>query len=106
MPYYVITMFDDPSIAKRLGRSAVESGLAACVSIINGVKSIYRWKDNIEESQEVLCLFKTADDTMRDLEEFIKKEHPYELPEIVSIRMDRISDEYEKWLIDSCKSKQ
>ncbi|CAC11333.1 hypothetical protein [Thermoplasma acidophilum] len=41
----------------------MESGFTACISIITGVKSIYRWKNNIEENQEIMCFFKTAEDT-------------------------------------------
>lgn len=103
MPYYVITTFDDPEMAKKIGREAVEANLAACVSIIPALTSIYRWKGSIDENEEVMCLFKTVDEKVSDLEEFIRKEHTYEVPEIVSMKMDRISEDYRAWLVDSCR---
>ncbi|PYB69011.1 divalent-cation tolerance protein CutA [Thermoplasma sp. Kam2015] len=105
MPFYVITTFDSREKAADVGKNAVEAGFAACVSMIHGISSIYRWNGKIEESDEVMCVFKTSDERVAALEEFLRRNHNYEVPEIVAIRMDRVNQEYEKWIRESCNEK-
>ncbi|BAB60565.1 periplasmic divalent cation tolerance protein [CutA] [Thermoplasma volcanium GSS1] len=105
MPFYVITTFQNAEEARRIGMMALEKQMAACFSIIDNVKSTYWWRGNIEESSEVFCVFKTTDDNEPLLSQFIKEMHNYEVPEIASMKMDKINEEYNRWLNDSCRHK-
>jgi len=81
-------------------RSIIERKLAACVNIVN-VNSIYWWKDALEESDEVLLIFKTTRDRAGILKEVVMKEHPYEVPEFVQLNVADVSEAYLKWITDS-----
>jgi periplasmic divalent cation tolerance protein len=88
----------DNKTAKRIAHKLVGDRLAACVNIIPGIESIYTWQNKIESSQEYLLLIKTNQDTYVKLEAIIKKEHPYECPEIIALPIQDGSQEYLQWL--------
>jgi periplasmic divalent cation tolerance protein len=69
--------------AKRIARSIVEEKLAACVNILPGVESIYRWKGKIEEENECVLIAKTSDRNVSKVIKRIEEIHPYEVPDIV-----------------------
>src|SRR4051812_37588934 len=71
--------------AKRIASSLVEKKLAACVNLVTGVRSIYRWKDQIEENQEVLLVIKTSRALFDSVRNQIEKLHSYELPEVIAL---------------------
>jgi len=75
---------DRPS-ADRLAETLVQERLAACVSLLPGVGSVYRWEGRIERAEEVLLLAKTQASRMPDLVERLRALHPYELPEILAV---------------------
>lgn len=81
-------------------RSIIERNLAACVNIIK-LNSVYRWRGIIEESTEVLLIFKTRRDVAKMLKEIIMNEHPYEVPEIVELQVSDVNASYLKWIIES-----
>lgn len=78
----VQTSFPDRATAERIGRLAVETRLAACCNILGACRSIYRWRGEVEEADEVIVLFKTAPVRARRLVERLTALHPYELPAI------------------------
>jgi periplasmic divalent cation tolerance protein len=82
-----------------LARDLVERRLAACVNIIGGMRSIYRWKEKIDDETEQLLIIKTIEEKVDPLREALFASHPYEVPEFVVIRMDHLSDAYRVWLI-------
>ena len=86
-------------------RSIINRRLAACVNIVK-VNSIYWWKENIEESDEVLLIFKTTRDKAESLKEVVMREHPYEVPEFIEIEADKVGEAYLKWIIDSTSEKK
>lgn len=88
------------SIAEKL----IGDNLAACVNILPGLTSVYRWQDRIETEQESLLMIKTRRDAYPLAERCIQEAHPYELPEIVAVSLGHALPEYLKW-IDSCLSK-
>lgn len=88
--------------AKMIGRYLVEKRLAACANIFP-ISSIYRWKDNIEEAEEFVILAKTKSSRVKDIEKKVKEMHSYEVPCIVSFRMDEGSADYLKWIDGSVK---
>ena len=78
----VQTSFPDRETAERVGRIVVEAGLAACCNLTGPCRSIYRWRREVEEADEVLALFKTSNARVRRLIERLTALHPYELPAI------------------------
>ncbi len=92
--------------ADTLAETLVKSRLAACVNVIAGVKSIYRWKDGVEKDSEVLLIIKTMSEVWTALEAKIHEEHPYEVPEIVSFPIERGSEKYLGWLSECVTKKE
>ena len=87
--------------AEKIALKILEEKLAACVQINPGVTSYYRWKEKLERSEEVQISIKTTQEKWNALETRIKSLHSYELPEILSMRLDQLSSPYSDWLFDS-----
>jgi periplasmic divalent cation tolerance protein len=87
--------------ARPLARALVEQRLAACVNILAGMTSIYRWQGSISEDGEQLLVIKTVDDNLHDLREALVARHPYDVPEFVVLAVDSTSDAYGAWLLES-----
>lgn len=86
-----------------LARMLVNAGLAACVNVLKSVKSIYWWEGRVNEDVESLLVIKTESDRLEDLMNFVKKYHPYKVPEIISLNVVSGNPEYLKWVSDSVK---
>ncbi len=97
----IMTTTDSEAHATQLAKIALELKLAACVQIIPGVRSLYLWKDKIQDTREFLIYFKTDSRRADELMSKIKGEHKYETPEIISVSIDSIDQEYHKWLTAS-----
>jgi len=91
----------DKDTAEKIARLLVASQKAACVNILPGVTSIYAWKGQIESAEEHLLLVKAHKDQYPAIEAAVREHHPYELPEIVAVSIERGLPEYLHW-IDSC----
>lgn len=87
--------------ARALARTLVEEHLAACVNIIPGVTSIYRWQERVDEDGEQLLVIKTVDDNLHALREALLARHPYDVPEFVMLAIVSMSDDYGAWLLES-----
>jgi len=91
----------DPETARTLAERLVEERLAACVSLLPGVTSVYRWEDAIQQDTETQMLIKTSSVRVAELTARLRELHPYEVPEIIAIPiMEGLSD-YLSW-VDSC----
>lgn len=98
MAYIVVfTTFPDRKIARKVSRLLVEEKLAACVQCA-GIDSIYRWKGKVESAEEVLCIIKTKKSLFPSLCKRIRALHPYEVPEIVSVAVEGLSEPYRDWM--------
>jgi periplasmic divalent cation tolerance protein len=97
-PLLVITNLGDIHSARILARTLVERRLAACVNMLPGVQSVYRWRDAIEEEAEVMLLIKTTAGRYAELEQTLKALHPYELPEIVALPLGAGLPAYLEWI--------
>lgn len=84
--------------ATALARVLVEEGLAACVNVIPGVRSIYQWEGRICEEEEVLCLVKTRPAIFERVRDRILEVHSYDVPEVLAFAVDDGSPEYLAWL--------
>ena len=97
----VYAVFADADEAERIGRQMVEERLAACVNILPGVRSIYRWKGAVESADEVAAIFKTTDDLANALITRIAGLHSYDVPCIATWPIDKILAPYADWVEDS-----
>ncbi|MBV9762007.1 MAG: divalent-cation tolerance protein CutA [Acidobacteriaceae bacterium] len=81
----VLSTFSNEKDALRIGSALVEARLAACVNVLPTVRSIYRWKGEIEHSDESLLLIKTTRQVFPALRDRLKEMHSYQTPEIVAV---------------------
>jgi periplasmic divalent cation tolerance protein len=88
---------DAGSIAEAL----VSEQLAACVNIIPAIESVYRWEGKVSRDNEALLIVKTTNDCYPAIEPRVKELHSYTTPEVISLKIERGSAEYLKWLRDS-----
>jgi periplasmic divalent cation tolerance protein len=94
----VYAIFADRAEAERIGRSMVEQRLAACANILGEVHSIYRWKGEIEETNEVAAIFKTSEESADALITRITALHSYDVPCIATWPIDKILGSYADWV--------
>lgn len=99
----VLTTAGGREEAERLGRTVVEEGLAACVSLIPGVESIYRWKGEVESAAETMLVIKTGVNQVSALEARLHELHSYETPEFLILQVDAGSHPYLEWLAGSLR---
>jgi len=97
----VLATAPDARVAERLGRTLVQERLAACVNLLPGVRSIYRWKGELQEDSEVLLLVKTRKELLQALVHRLGDLHPYELPEVLALPVTGGSEPYLRWLRES-----
>lgn len=98
LPLVVLCTVPDEQTGQSLGRSLVERQLAACVNVVPGLTSIYRWKGKIEQDKEALLFIKTQPDRFEALSEAIQAEHPYEVPEILALSATAGLEAYCSWV--------
>jgi periplasmic divalent cation tolerance protein len=84
--------------AVEIARGLIEKRLAGCVNIVNQARSIYRWKDRIEESEEFLLLIKSNRAKLPELRSELERMHSYEVPEVVALAIVDGSEAYLSWL--------
>lgn len=89
--------------AEHIAHALVESQLAACVNILPGAHSVYRWQGKVESAQEVLLLIKTSAQYLERVQNAITALHSYELPEIMAVKVSGGSESYLGWLLGNLK---
>ncbi len=94
----VLTNLPDRASAERLADSLVEKRLAACVNILAPCRSVCRWKDAVQRDEEHPMLIKTTAECYAALETAIRAGHPYELPEIIAVPIERGLPAYLDWV--------
>jgi periplasmic divalent cation tolerance protein len=99
----VFTTWPDQEQARSVCRVLVEEKLAACGNILPAVHSIYRWKDAVESTDEILVLLKTTSARYAALAARVKELHLYEVPEIIAVSAAEGLPEYLAWLAESCR---
>lgn len=103
-PYVVcLVTIDDLGTARSIAHRLVERGVVACVNIIPEIRSIYRWQGEVCDDSERLLIMKTREELFDELKAVVKELHPYEVPEIISLKIDQGLPEYLQW-IDDCTS--
>jgi periplasmic divalent cation tolerance protein len=97
-----MTTLEDEDSASRLGRALVEAKLAACVQLVH-IRSTFRWEGAIEDASEVLVLVKTRTAAYERLQQFVRDNHPYDVPEILQIPVIDGYGPYLSWVTDNTK---
>ncbi|MDQ8205433.1 divalent-cation tolerance protein CutA [Pelagicoccus sp. SDUM812003] len=94
------TTAPDREIAQKLASLAIEKGAAACAQIDGPINSVYLWKDQVETDQEFRLWFKTTRRCLDALEELVAENHPYDTPQWVCLKAEKVSEKYLKWAGD------
>ena len=94
------------AVARKIASVALSAHLAACANIVPKVESHYWWQGQIESSSEVLIIFKTRTDKLQELEQSVLKNHTYQTPEFIVLKIDAGNENYLKWINDSVASGQ
>lgn len=94
----VLSACDSAEQAEKIGRALVEKRLAACVNVLGGLRSFYRWKGALEDASEWLLLIKTRRSLFPAVREEIKKLHSYETPELVALPIVDGAEGYLAWM--------
>jgi periplasmic divalent cation tolerance protein len=94
----VFTNLPDRAAAEKLAETLIGQRLAACVNILAPCRSVYRWKDAVQNDEEHPMLIKTTAERYAALEKAIRAAHPYELPEIVAVPIERGLPAYLEWV--------
>jgi periplasmic divalent cation tolerance protein len=98
-PLLVITNFPNRDSAERLAEVLVEQRAAACVNVLGACRSVYRWREQVERAEEFPVFIKTTAEAYPRLEQLIREQHPYELPEIIAVPIDRGLPAYLAWVV-------
>jgi len=94
----VLVTAPDAETGARLARTLVGEGLVACVNVVPGLRSIYRWQGAVQDEAEVLLVMKTRADRLPALTARVRALHPHDLPEIVALATAGGSDAYFDWV--------
>ena len=94
----VLTNLPDRAAAERLADTLIDQGLAACVNILAPCRSVYRWKGAVQHDEEHPMLIKTTQARYTELEQAVRAAHPYELPEIIAVPVERGLADYLDWV--------
>ena len=100
----VLSTFPDEESAISVAEQLINKKLCACVSLTK-VRSLYNWNNKLENHIEYIALFKTTSLTAEELKSNIKRAHPYEVPEIVELKMNKVSETYLSWMAEATKKK-
>ena len=97
-----LSTFPDAETARTIVKEIVDLRLAACGNIIPQIESIYRWQGKVESSGETLVIFKLTADRYPEFEKKLRSLHPYEVPEVICFKIDNGSQDYLRWVSQSC----
>ncbi len=99
----VLTTCPGTITAKQIAQDLVANDVAACVNIIPGLTSYFKWSHKVESDVELMLLIKTTSEHFPAVQKRIKSLHPYELPEIIAVSIKDGLEEYLRWIEDSTK---
>lgn len=94
----VLLSAPDEASARALARELVEARLAACVNLLPGATSVFRWQAQVQVEPEVMLIVKTSAARLEALQARVLARHPYELPEFVALEATHVEPSYARWL--------
>lgn len=97
-PLLILTNLPDVASAEKLAQTLVENRAAACVNVLAPCHSIYRWQGAVEKAHEVPLLIKTTAVNYARVEEIVRAQHPYDVPELIAIPITHGLPAYLDWL--------
>jgi len=98
---FVYTTFPSVVEAEKAGNALVSARLAACVNILPGMISVYRWQGAVERAEEAVMIIKTRASLAEAVRASVKATHPYDTPAIVVLPVESVDDRYFAWILDS-----
>jgi len=100
---YIVVFVTAPTVAEAetIATALVETGLAACVNVLPGVRSVYRWEGALQHDDEVLMIIKSKGSVFADLEKKVLELHSYDVPEVIAVDLTDASAGYLSFLRDS-----
>jgi periplasmic divalent cation tolerance protein len=96
----VLASVPDAEVGRRLARALLQERLIACANVVPGVTSLYRWDGEVQEDDECLLVMKTGSGLVPRLVARIPELHPYELPEVLALRVADGLPAYRRWVLD------
>jgi len=99
----ILTSVDDASTAKKLARGLIEAGIAACVQVSAAGTSFYQWDNAVQEDAEYYLSIKAPPDRRNEIIEWLARQHPYEVPEIVVLE-GHAAIAYAQWVSSTCQA--
>ena len=97
-----LSTFPDAETARRIAEQLVTEHFVACANILPGVQSIYHWQGKVEKASETIVFFKTTESCLAAFQAKLKALHPYDVPEIVTVRISDGLPEYLQWVRENC----
>lgn len=101
---FVYVTYPDSETAKEAAAVAVKAELAACANIIPAMVSVYRWEGEIETANETAAIFKTRKALVPELMQSLREIHPYDVPALLELPVERVDGPYYAWLMAETKS--
>ena len=95
----ILVAAPNQQVAKKIAEHIVNKRLAACVNLLPGIRSIYRWQGKIEDDSEILMIIKSRRAKFEELSQSIASMHPYDTPEILALDVSQGSEKYLNWLL-------
>jgi len=89
--------------AKRLGHALLDGKLAGCINILPGMVSLYDWKAVREEASEAVLIAKTSAEKASSVRDFLEREHPYDVPAILTLPLSGMNAAYRDWLLQNIR---
>ncbi|HUV14388.1 MAG TPA: divalent-cation tolerance protein CutA [Acidobacteriota bacterium] len=102
----ILSTIDDQSKAEEIATSLVSERLASCVNILPRILSIYRWKGQIKKEPETLLIIKTRGDRVDEVISRVAEIHPYEVPEVISLPIEKGHQPYLDWVLAESSAQQ
>jgi periplasmic divalent cation tolerance protein len=97
-PIVVLTTTDSPELAQQIATALVQAGEAACVSIVPGIRSIYRWEGKVYNEGELLLVIKSTAERYEEVRFRIRQLHSYQVPEVIALPITAGDPDYLRWL--------
>lgn len=100
----VLTTFSTLDEGRKIASALVAEGLVACVNLLPGAQSVYRWEGEIQCSEELVGIVKTTLENLAKLQARLTELHSYQVPEFVVLTPEFVSQNYLSWLMQSCSA--
>ena len=94
----ILSTTDTMDLAETIASTIVREGIAACVNIIPGIRSIYRWKDKVCDDSELLLIIKSTEENFEPVRNRIRQLHSYDTPEVIAVPVTAGDPDYLNWL--------